>query len=331
MLANYFKIALRNLSRNRTYAMINICGIAVGMTAFSLFALYVVDELSYDRFHDKADRIVRVVHHAAWDGGEAHHAVTSAAFAPALKSTYPEIEQAVRIVPEGGGVLHFENKVVKAGGIFFADNNVFDVFSFPFLYGNNKTSLALPESIVLTETLATKLFGDPKKALNQTVYFEGNVANKVTGVIQDVPANSHVRFEALRSLPQGYTAKWASSDQYTYLLLTEGTDYKSLEAKLPTFAANTIQKELNLGTYHMELQPLTSIHLYSNLAFEISANNNINRIYLFVVLAALTLIIAIINYMNLSTARAFLRIKEVGIRKVVGSARKHLAHMFIID
>src|SRR5689334_8869099 len=117
MLKNYFNLALRNLMHSRSYAIINISGIAVGMTVFSLFALYVVDELSYDRFHDKANRIVRVVHHAEWDGGEAHHAVTSAAFAPALKATYPEIEQAVRIVPEGGGVLHFENKVVKAGGI----------------------------------------------------------------------------------------------------------------------------------------------------------------------------------------------------------------------
>lgn len=331
MLFNYFKIAIRNLIHNRSYAVINILGIAVGLTAFSLFALYVMDELSYDRYHEKADRIVRVVHHGKWDGGEAHHAVTSAAFAPALKATYPEIEAATRIVPEGGGILHYETKVVKAGNIFFADNAVFDIFSFSFLYGNANTSLSLPESIVLTETLAAKLFGDPKKALNQTVYFEDNTGNKVTGVVKDIPENSHLRFEALRSLPQGYTSKWINSDQYTYLLLTTGTDYKSLEAKLPAFAENTIQKELKFDTYHIELQPLTSIHLYSHLDFEVSANNNINRIYLFVILATLTLIIAIINYMNLSTARAFLRIKEVGIRKVVGSARRDLARMFIID
>lgn len=331
MLSNYIKIAFRNLVHDRTYALINICGIAVGLTAFSLFALYVMDELSYDRFNEKADRIVRVVHHGKWDGGDAHHAVTSAAFAPALKATYPEIEEATRIVPEGGGILHYENKVVKAGDIFYADNAVFDIFSFPFLFGNTKTSLLQPESIVLTETLAVKLFGDTQKALNQTVYFEGNVGNKVTGVMKDIPENSHLRFSALRSLPQGYTAKWANSDQYTYLLLTIGTDYKSLEAKLPDFAANTIQKEIKFDTYHIELQPVTSIHLYSNLDFEISANNNMNRIYLFIVLATLTLVIAIINYMNLSTARAFLRIKEVGIRKVVGSARRNLAQMFVID
>jgi putative ABC transport system permease protein len=331
MLSNYFKVALRNLLRNRTYAIINISGIAVGMTAFALFALYVADELSFDRFHEKADRIVRVVHHAEWDGGEAHHAVTSAAFAPALKASYPEVDQAVRIVPEGGGIIHFENKVVSAGGIFFTDNSVFDVFTFPFLYGNSKTSLTQPESIVLTETLAIKLFGDAKGALNQTVYFEGKLPNKVTGVIKDVPGNSHLRFEALRSLPAGFTDRWSNSNQYTYLLLAEGTDPKAFEAKLPAFAAQTIEKELEFDSYHIELQPLTSIHLHSSLDFEISANNSINRIYLFVLLATLTLVIAIINYMNLSTARAFLRIKEVGIRKVVGSARRNLAGMFIMD
>jgi len=331
MLSNYFRIAVRNLVRNRAYALINISGIAVGMTAFSLFALYIADELNYDRFHEHADRIVRVVHHATWDGGEAHHAVTSAAFAPALKAMYPEVEQATRIVPEGGGILHFENKVVKAGGIFFADNSVFEIFSFPFTYGNSKTSLALPGSIVLTETLAIKLFGAPQNALNQTLYFEDSTSNKVTGVIKDVPANSHLQFEALRSLPQGYTARWANSSQYTYLLLAKGTDPKNLEAKLPEFAANTIRKELDLGDYRIELQPVTSIHLYSDLAFEVSANNSIDRIYLFILLAVLTLVIAIINYVNLSTARAFLRIKEVGIRKVVGSARRNLAGLFVVD
>lgn len=331
MLSAYFKTSIRNLRRNKPYAIINISGLAVGITAFSLFALYIADELSYDRFHAHADRIVRVVHHATWEGGEAHHAVTSAAFAPALKAEYPEIEQATRIVPEGGGIITFENNVVKAGNIYFADNNVFDVFSFPFLYGNKKSALSFPESIVLTETLAVKLFGDPQKALNQTIYFEGNFANKVTGVIKDIPENSHLRFEALRSLPPGYTGKWLNSNQYTYLLLAEGTDYKSLEAKLPAFAAKTIQKELTSGDYRIALQPLTAIHLYSNLDFEVSTNSSIDRIYLFIVLAALILVIAIINYMNLSTARAFLRIREVGIRKVIGSARSSLAMMFILD
>lgn len=331
MFSNYIKIALRNMARNRAYAMINIGGIAIGMTAFFMFTLYVMDEFSYDRYHEKGDRIVRLVHHAAWDGGEAHHAVTSPAFAPALKATFSEVEEAIRIVPEGGGILHYEDKVVSAGAIFFTDKNVFDVFSFPLLYGDHKTALSQPESIVLTETLARKLFGNPQKAIDQVVYFEGNLANKVTGVMKDIPENSHLRFEALRSLPQGFTDKWANSNQYTYLLLTAGTDAKDLEAKFPAFAAETILKELKLGEYKMVLQPIASIHLHSDLDFEVSANNDINRIYLFMILAALTLIIAIINYVNLSTARAFLRIKEVGIRKAIGSAQGNLAAMFIVD
>lgn len=190
MIASYFRIALRNLLRNRSYAIINVSGIAVGMTAFALIAFYIFDELSYDRFNKKADRVVRVVHHAAWDGNEVHHAVTSAAFAPALKSTFPEVEHAVRIVPEGGGIISYNDKVVAAGGIMFADKEIFDVFTLPFLYGDSSTALSMPQSIVLTETLAKKLFDDPKDALNQTIYFDGNYSNKVTGVMKDVPSNS---------------------------------------------------------------------------------------------------------------------------------------------
>jgi putative ABC transport system permease protein len=331
MLSNYIRIAFRNLFRNKSYAAINISGIAVGITAFSLFALYIFDDLSFDRFHTNSDRIVRVVHHAVWDGGEAHHAVTSAPFAPALKDEFPEVEKAVRISAEGGGVITFGDKVVKANNIYYADNGFFDVFTFPFLYGNPATALQQPEAIVLTESLATTLFQKPADALNQTIYFENNYPVKVTGVVKDVPQNSHLQFQAIRSLRGDYMTSWMQSELYTYLLLAPSTNYKDLEAKLPGFAKKTILKEGDLGVYNIELQPLTSIHLHSDLQFEISANSNMGRIYLFVVLAVLILSIAIINYMNLSTARAFLRIKEVGVRKVIGSRRSDLVAMFIID
>jgi putative ABC transport system permease protein len=296
-----------------------------------LITLYIADDLSYDRFHKNADRIVRVAHHSKWDGGELHLAATSAPFAPALKSAYPEIQEAIRIVPEGGGIISYNNKVIKAGDIFFADANIFNVFSHPFLYGDAKTALSKPESIVLTETLAKKLFGTIENALNQTIFFDKNYPNLVTGIIKDIPENAHLRFSALRSLPANYTGYWQNFELLTYLLLVPGTDYKKLEGKLPQFASKTIQKEMGVANYRIELQPLTSIHLHSNLGGEISANSSMSIIYIFMAIALSILIIAIINYMNLSTARSSIRVKEVGMRKVLGSGRWHLIALFITE
>lgn len=331
MIRNYIKIAWRNLLKNKVYSFINIGGLAVGITVFSLISLYVYDELSFDDFHKKSANIVRLVHHAEWAEGEAHHAVTSAAFAPALKTEYPEIKETVRIVPEGGGIITFENKTIKAGNILFTDKSVFDIFTFPFLAGNPKTALAEPNTIVITETLAKKIFGSVQGALNQAIQFDKTVTNKVTGVIEDVPGNSHLQFEGLRSLPAGFTAGWQDSNLYTYLLLDNGVDKKALEAKLPQFAKKTILTDMEAESYRMELQALKDIHLHSNLQYEISANNSINRVYMFMGLAALILLIAMINYMNLATARAGIRIREVGVRKAVGSNQSDLVGLFIVE
>lgn len=331
MLQNYFKIAWRNLLKNKVYSFINIGGLAVGMAVFCLISLYVVDEISFDNFHTKSDNIVRLVHHAEWSEGQAHHAVTSAAFAPALKAEFPEIKEAVRFAPEGGGVITFENKTIKAGSVFFTDKSVFDVFTYQFLVGNPKTALAEPNTIVITETLAKKIFGNAQKALNQTIYFDKTVSNKITGVIQDIPHNSHLQFEGLRALPTGFTAGWQDSNLYTYLLLDNGVNKNVLEAKLPQVAQKTILKEMKVVSYKMELQPLRDIHLHSDLQYEISANNTINRMVLFMALAGLILIIAIINYMNLATARAEMRIREVGVRKAVGSTQGNLMGLFIVE
>lgn len=331
MLQNYLKIALRNLLKNKVYSFINIGGLAVGFTVFCLISLYVADELSFDNFHAKRDNIVRLVHHAEWEGGEAHHAVTSAAFAPALKAEFPEIKEAIRIAPEGGGIISFKDKTVKAGNVLFADKGVFDVFTFAFVAGNPKTALAEPNTIVITETLAKNIFGDAKSALNQAIVFDKTVTNKVTGVVKDVLGNSHLQFEGLRSLPANFTAGWQDSNLYTYLLLNDGVDKSKLEAKFPAFAQKTILKEMPVVSYRMELQKLSDIHLHSNLQYEISANNSINRIYLFVALAALILVIAIINYMNLATARAGLRTREVGVRKAIGSTQGDLVRLFIVE
>lgn len=330
MIGNYIKIAWRNLLRNKLYAAITIGGITIGLAAFWLIALYVADEFSYDRYHEKADRIFRVAQHASWDGGSISQASTSAPFASALQNEFPEIEQATRIDIEGDGIISYNEKTLQVNDIFFADSNVFNVFSFPFLYGDPNTALRQPEAIVLTETLAKKIFGNAAEALNKTIHFANNYTNLVTGVIKDIPENSHLRFSALRSMP-GFTGSWQNFNVFTYLLLKKGTDYKKFEQKLPQFAAKTIMAMMRISDYRMELQPLTSIHLNSHLQVEIGANSSMSRMYIFMAIAALVLIIAMINYMNLATARASIRIREVGVRKVIGSGRRHLVGMFITE
>jgi putative ABC transport system permease protein len=331
MLINYLKTAFRNLVRHRSYAAINVFGLALGLAACWLIVMYVADELSYDRYHTNANRIYRVVQHARWNDNDLHEAPTSAPFAPAMKAEFSEIQEAVRIVAEGDGIITYNDKKIHKKDIFFADRNVFDVFTWPFLYGDPATALSAPGSIVLTESLARQLFGDPQKALEQTIFFSNNFPNKVTGVLRDIPQHSHLRFSALRSLPSDYTGDWQQFGLYTYLLLKPGIRQADLEKKLPSFADRTIKKIMRIDDYKLELQPLTSIHLHSSLAFEISANGSISRVYMFIAIAIIILMIAVINYMNLSTARASTRVREVGVRKAIGSGKRELTLLFIAE
>ncbi|WP_338875208.1 ABC transporter permease [Spirosoma sp. SC4-14] len=331
MLLNYLKITARTLWKSKLFSGLNIVGLGIGMAAVWLMALYVFDELSYDRFHRNADRIVRVVHYAQWPGGNLQLAPTSAPYATALKNDYPEIEKTVRINAEGGGVITVDDKKLELGNIFFTDKTFFDVFTFPMLYGDPATALSKPQSIVLTKTAAENLFGDARKAVGRVVEFSNHFPNTVTGVIDDVPANSHLQFSALRSLPETYTNGWENFELYTYLLLTKGSDYKALEAKLPGFYQKYIKKEMGELDYRMELQPITSIHLHSHLDYEISPNGNVTTVYVFAAVAILILIIASINYVNLYTARSLKRIREVGVRKSIGSYRLQLIGQFLTE
>lgn len=331
MLSNYIKISVRTFWKNKLFSGLNIVGLGVGMTAVWLMVLYVIDEWSYDRFHTNADRIVRVVQHAQWSGNMLKLAPTSAPFAPALKADYPDVEKAVRIQPEGGGLLTFNNKKIEVNNIFFTDPTVFDVFSFPFLYGDPGTALSKPQSIVLTKSLAENLFGDAGKAVGKVIEFSNHFPNTVTGVIEDIPTNSHLQFSALRSFPAAYTSGWQNAELYTYLLLTEGSDYKTLEAKLPGFFQKYLKKEMGDVAYRIELQPLTSIHLHSHLDYEISPNGNARTVSIFAAVAALILLIAGINYVNLYTARSLKRTREVGVRKAIGSYRQQLIGQFLTE
>jgi putative ABC transport system permease protein len=331
MLLNYIKISFRNFGKQRLFSGLNIFGLGIGMAAVWMMLLYVADELSYDRFHQNADRIVRVAQHATWDESSFNVPITSAPFSVALKNDYPEIENTVRINQEGGGALKYGKNEVVANDIYFTDASIFDVFSLPVLYGDAKTALTQPQKIVLTKSLAEKLFKDASHALGKTVMFSNNFPNVVTAVIEDVPTNSHLKFSALRSLPPDYTTGWQQFELYTYLLLKKNTDIQQFEKKLTGFFPKYLRKELGNVNYRMELQPLTSIHLHSHLDFELSPNGNVNTVYVFSAIALLILLIACINYVNLYTARSLKRIREVGVRKSIGSERSQLIGQFLTE
>ncbi|HEY4107918.1 ABC transporter permease [Puia sp.] len=339
MLHSYLRFAMRNLAKNKIYSMINIAGLSVGLAVFGLMSLYIGDELSFDRDLANAGRVYRVVHSGEWAGGRFNLAVTPPAFGPALAKEDPGIEAAARINPEGGGTLVYGDKKLDVGDMFFADSSVLRVFGFRFVAGGGGTdgteepenALTTPNSIVLTKTLADKLFGNADEALHKTLMVKNEGPVEVTGVIEDRPVNSHLQFSALRPMREP-DDQWRSSYVHTYVLLKKGVDIRSVDGRLPGFYDRHIKPLLGKGAaYRMEMQALPSIHLHSHLDFEISRNGDIRYIYLFAAVALLVLGIAVINYINLATARASIRMKEIGVRKVIGGSRRQLVTLFLTE
>lgn len=339
MLQNYFpaahsvKTAWRNLRHNKTYSFINIAGIAIGLAAFWLIGLYVGDELSYDRSFTNADRIYRIAQYASWEGGSMNFALNPPPLGPAITEKFPEVEAVVRIDAEGGGVIKFNEQAFKENSILFADKSFFKIFDYTFLSGDATSALSQPNSTVITESLAKKIFGNAAQALNQTIFFDDSEPAKITGVIKDVPQNSHLQFRGIRSMyvVSNDQNTWQNFYMYNYILLKKGTDVNAFEKKLNAYGMQTIAKDMGITDYRMELQPVSSIHLHSNLQYELSANSSMSRVYIFIAIGILILLIALINYMNLSTARSAVRVKEIGIRKVIGSSRSNLAGLFITE
>lgn len=331
MILNYIKIAWRNLNKHRFFSLVNICGLAIGVATFWMIALYVVDEWSYDRYNEKADRIFRVVQHGKFGNGKFDLAVTSIPYAAALKADNPEVEEAISIESEGGGKITYNEKQINADNILFANKGIFNIFSYHFLEGNPATALAAPHAIVLTKTLAQTIFGDVSSAVGKTIYFDKNLPNTVTAVIDEVPVNSHFTFTALRSFDDGYTTAWGNASAYTYILTRSAADGKTIEARSGQFFKKYLSDALAGVNYRMELQPLTSIHLHSALDYEMGSNGSITYVYIFSIIGLLILSIAIINYVNLTTARCSVRIREIGIRKVIGSGRTQLMLQFFAE
>ncbi|HXD76213.1 MAG TPA: ABC transporter permease [Puia sp.] len=319
------------MNKHRLFSFVNIFGLALGIAAFWLITLYVADEFSYDRYHKNAGRIFRVVQHGKWGNGSFDLAITSAPYAAALKADYPSVEAVTRIDPEGGGKIGYGDKQLAVPDIVTADSSIFRIFSYHFLAGDPADALAGPHKIVLTRTMALKFFPSAADAEGKTIVFDRNNPVTVTGVIEDIPANSHLTFSALRSFNLNDAGRWTDANLFTYVLLRNATDAAAIEAQSKAFYNKYLKTDLPGVNFRMELQPLTSIHLHSHLQFEAGKNGNITYVYVFSIVALLVLGIAIINYINLTTARATTRVREVGIRKVIGSGRKELFYLFVSE
>ena len=347
MLQNYIKIAWRNLVRNRAFSAINIVGLALGLATCLLISLFILDELSYDRFNQKADRIVRVIFRGTMQGGKMNEAHVMPPVAQTLKTDYPDVLEATRLRTGGAPLFTIGNKTFRDASMVFADSNFFQVFTLPLLQGDAKTALTRPNTAVITQEMARKYFGN-EDAIGKLLTIKGSSTTyQITGVIDRVPVNSHFHFDifaSMASLPDAKAPSWLTSEFFTYLVLPEGYDYKQLEAKLPQVVekymgpqfqqsmgmslAQFRKKGNDIGLY---LQPLTDIHLRSSFAYDLGTNGDIQYIYIFGAIALFMLLIACINFMNLSTAGASKRAKEVGIRKVLGSVKMALTNQFLVE
>ena len=343
MIKNFFLVAYRNLVKNKLYSFINITGLSVGIAACILIFLYVQNELSYDKYHEKANRIYRLTEMLHLPKEDRPQAVTSPPMAPTLQANFPEIKKSVRIT-FSSRVLSVKEKKFYDTKIVYADSTLFDIFTFPMLQGDPQKALTHPYSIVLTETAAKKYFGnDPdsyREALGKIMQFSDTINLTVTGIIKDIPSNSHFTFDCVLSRitindmnkyePE---TNWFNNSQYSYLLLPEKYPHEELEKKINVFVHKQMEEEKkNSGLwYDFKLQPVADIHLKSNMNAEINPNSDVSYVYIFSAAAILILLIACCNFINLSTARSLNRSKEIGLRKVVGAMRRQLVVQFLSE
>jgi putative ABC transport system permease protein len=347
MFRNYLKVALRNLWKSKGFTAINVIGLAAGLGVCLLIVLYVTDELSYDRFNVNADRIYRIDDDIYFNNTQLIAALSPKPLGVTMVNNYPEIEQMTRVQAFNTDVM------VKHGADWIqehhralADSTFFRVFTFPFIAGDPATALNAPHSVVIDETTARRHFNSTD-CIGATFEMENKNLCKVTGVIRDMPTQSHFHFSIIESMSDkghGDDNEWLSNDYATYLLVRKGTDPAIVQNHINTVINNYLNKELqnmlhtSLGDlakggshFIYQLFPLTRIHLYSHKSYELEGNGNINYIYTFSFIAVLILLIACVNFMNLSTARSANRAKEVGIRKVAGSTRGYLIAQFLTE
>lgn len=347
MLKNYLKIAFRNLSKYKFISFINLFGLTVGLTCCLLILTYILHETSYDRYNTKADRIWRVTRSFNNKEGivSLHLGAVAPPFGPLLKNDFPDIEQVSRILPTGTSTFHYDDKIFNEKDGYFAENNIFSIFDINITEGDRHTALADPYSMMITREMARKYFGDADP-INKMVRLDNQINFKITGIYEPLPENSHfhpgyiLSFNTLKDSTiygeKGLQHNWGNNAFFTYLLLPKDYPAKSMEAQFPAFLDRRMEGNYGPGSKASQftklyLQKLTDIHLRSHLDEEMEQNGDISRVYVFGAIALFILLIACINYMNLSTARSTLRAKEIGIRKVSGAGRPELISQFLCE
>ncbi len=344
MFRNYLLIAWRNLKKNRVFSFINILGLAVGMAACLLILQYVSFQLSFDRFHANAADLYRVTNDRFQNGKLIQHGtITYSAVGKALDDDFPEVIDHARVNPRGEVIITHDGEKLAERLTLAVDNAFLRMFSFPLLAGDPKSALVAPHTIVISETLARKLFkytgDDHDRFLGRTLqFFNDQQPYRITGICRDVPENSHLRFNILVSYST-LIGEWKeadhsfnTSDFWHYVQLRPGTDYRQVQAKLPAFSQRHFQGSKVSGSVEkFYLQPLTRAHLYSDFEYEIGVTGNSTVVWGLLVVALLIIGIAWINYINLATARAMERAKEVGVRKVAGAGRSQLIMQFLAE
>ncbi len=341
MFSNFLKSAFRNFIRSKFYSLLNVLGLSIGLAVFIFLFLFVKDEISYDAYHEKADRIYRIESDFYISGNPDRFAIVPVPMAPALKTEYPEIESFVRFNDLGRTAFHIGEKEYFEDYFYFADSTVFEIFTHPMIMGDIHKCLTEPHSIVLTESIAKKYFGK-ENPMGQMVESESGRNYKVTGVIEDLPKNSHLRFDAL--LSASTLAHIVGEDNfnsmepgrfwnigvYSYLLLRENTSMQSIHEKFNGFYdkyMKPIGDQIN-GSFNLMSTPLKKTHFVEGLQSDLP-KGNMTYVYIFSVVGLLVLVLAAINYMNMATARSAKRSREVGIRKVAGAFRGQLIWQFI--
>ena len=346
MFKNYLKTAYRSLLKNRGFTILNIAGLSLGLATCLLIVFYVADELSYDRYNTKANRIYRVNEDLKLGENNVLYAVAMPPLAKTLKSEYSYVENTVRLKNAGSKHVKKGSSNILENRMAFADPSLFDVFTLPMINGDPKSALAEPNSMVISESTALKYF-NTTNVVGRTLTIEDKDFYKITGVIKDIPTQSHFNFDffiSMATFPDSRSNEWLRSDYNTYVLLKDAADYKRLEAALPSFlnkfSGDQMRSQLHMDIaafekggsfFRLNLTPLTEIHLKSNRSGELGPNGTIQYVYIFSAIALFILLIACVNFMNLSTARSANRAREVGVRKVLGSPRKYLIAQFLTE
>ena len=345
MLKNYLMIAFRNLVRFKTYSLINILGLAVGIACCLLILLFVSDELSYDKFHKNFKNIYRACLESRIGNNELNAAVTPAPMAEALLKDFPQVKAAAKFTGFGSHVLRYKSKIYSEEKYFWTDENIFDVFSFEFVRGDEKKALTQPNTIVITEKMAEKYFGN-EDPIGKLINIDNESDFIVTGVVKEFPSNSHFHFDFLSSFVGQIEGDqfWFRNNFYTYFTLQDGVNPKEFETQMNNKFVEYTSPEIIEATgltmednikqgfrYRFIIQPLADIHLHSHFDYELETNSDISYVYNFSIIAIGVLLIAIVNFMNLSTAKSSRRAKEVGIRKTLGSSYGQLIKQFLFE